>query len=50
MDASLGVACGGPAATADDLISRSDTAMYASKLGEADFSRIANEKPLPVLP
>jgi diguanylate cyclase (GGDEF)-like protein/PAS domain S-box-containing protein len=50
VDASLGVACGGPAATADDLISRSDTAMYASKLGEADFSRIANEKPLPVLP
>ncbi len=32
--ASVGVACGGPGATADDLISRSDAAMYASKLGE----------------
>ena len=29
--ASLGVACGGPGSTADDLISRSDTAMYESK-------------------
>ena len=29
--ASLGVACGGPGSTADELISRSDTAMYESK-------------------
>ena len=29
--ASLGVACGGPGATVDDLISRSDSAMYESK-------------------
>ncbi len=29
--ASLGVACGGAGATVDDLISRSDSAMYASK-------------------
>lgn len=50
VDASLGVACGGPDATADDLISRSDTAMYASKLKETDFSRIANAKPVPARP
>jgi diguanylate cyclase (GGDEF)-like protein/PAS domain S-box-containing protein len=33
--ASVGVACGGPGATVDDLISRSDAAMYASKLKES---------------
>jgi diguanylate cyclase (GGDEF)-like protein/PAS domain S-box-containing protein len=33
--ASLGIACGGPEATVDDLISRSDAAMYESKQARA---------------
>ncbi len=33
--ASLGIACGGPGATVDDLISRSDSAMYQSKQARA---------------
>ncbi|MGO9341183.1 MAG: diguanylate cyclase domain-containing protein [Acidimicrobiales bacterium] len=37
--ASVGVACGGPGATADDLISRSDAAMYATKLRETVMHR-----------
>jgi diguanylate cyclase (GGDEF)-like protein/PAS domain S-box-containing protein len=33
--ASLGIACGGPGSTVDDLISRSDAAMYVSKQSRA---------------
>jgi diguanylate cyclase (GGDEF)-like protein/PAS domain S-box-containing protein len=33
--ASLGIACGGPGATVDDLMSRSDAAMYVSKQARA---------------
>ena len=37
--ASLGVACGGPGATVDDLISRSDAAMYEAKQSAVGVSQ-----------
>jgi diguanylate cyclase (GGDEF)-like protein len=44
--ASLGVACGEPGATVDDLISRSDSAMYESKQSRSSVPSMIAQTPL----